>query len=239
VARGEILLFLDAGATLLPGAVDALLAYLGDHRRCAAVSARLVGLDRTPIAASAHVRLAPADAWPAHGLARRSWASRRAPELVLDWAVAADPLSDGALLTAHALAVRRDAFGAAGCFDEHYAGPSGDLDLAMALQARGAGLALASGAVVVLGPDVLGSDLRGRAGGSEPGSGQAFRLLSCAFGTQLARSELVSGPAGLWWCARDDAERFAARWMPSLASDASPAAELLGPDPLAQADRSR
>lgn len=244
VARGEILLFLDAGATLLPGAVDALLAYLGDHPRRAAAGARLVGPDRAPVAASAHVRLAPADAWPAHGLARRSWASRRAPELVLDWAVAADPLPDGALLTAHALAVRRGAFHAAGCFDEHYAGLSRDLDLAMALQARGAGLALASGAVVVLGSDVLGSDvvgsdLRGRTGDSEPGSGQASRLLACAFGTQIARSELVGGPAGLWWCARDDAERFAARWAPSSTSDASPAAEPVGPDPLAQAGWSR
>jgi glycosyltransferase involved in cell wall biosynthesis len=230
-ARGEILLFLDAGAALCAGSLDALLAYLESHPRCAAVSALLVGESRACVAALARARLSPAEEWPAHGLARRSWACRGAPQVVADWTVPTGPLPADALVTAHGLAVRRDAFDAIGGFDEGYGhlpdDLASDLDLAMALRARGDEVGVAPDSLVVLAPVVLRATRPGEPGPGEPGSGAAAELSTLTFGTRHASEHLAGEPAGRWWCARDDAALFATRWSTLLACGR------------AQADRSR
>ncbi|MHB1972951.1 MAG: glycosyltransferase [Acidimicrobiales bacterium] len=200
VSRGEILVFLDAAATPQPGWLQPLLARLRDHPRRGAVSACLAGPDHSPLRTSATVRISSGDARPAHGLARRSWTALRASRVALDWSAPVDLRPGPAVPTAHALAVRRGAFLDVGGFDEGYCDLAEDLDLVMALRARGHEVGFEEGSLVVL--------------------DRAIDPTAIPFGIAGEPDRPFAELVGWRWSARDNHDRFAARWAATLRTDA-------------------
>ncbi len=222
VSRGKVLVFLDAAAAPAAGWLTPLLARLRTHPRCGAVSACLLGPDHTVATSVATLRLSSCDARPAHGLARRSWTVHGAPRIALDWAVPGDNLAETAVPTAHALAVRRQAFDAVGGFDGGYVELAEDLELVMALRALGDEVAVEPQSHVVL--DVALDD--------------AADPRTLPFGTTEEPDRPFAETVGRRWSAGDNHALFAERWAASVPADGGGGGGG-GGGSSAQADRSR
>lgn len=136
LARGRYLLLLNSDARLLPGSLEAMVAYLDAHPRVAVVGPRLLNPDgstqssrrRFPTPATAFVESTPLQRlWPSHPLLRRYYMLDRSDDATqeVDWLVGA------------CLLVRRAAVDQVGPLDERFFMYSEELDWCRRFRAAG------------------------------------------------------------------------------------------------------